>query len=237
VRTIFQIGFTLYKQGKSEEAEPFYQDALNRRNFLLGPGAADTIECAFWLGRALFDLKNYHESEEAFRRTITRRQDSRDMSTNHWLGLAMYCQGKYKQAILFLRRAFSLRNAKCGEHDLDTLSSSYWLGMAYYYQARYVEAEPLLFQALSGMKKRTMFPRLPNQDMLDCLCWNEEVLQLQGKNEMAELARRDILRDHRIVLGLDYPNPNPLLTVRGWVRSLEPQEKFLGANSGLKQWA
>lgn len=231
VRTLFQIGLTLYKQGNSEEAEPFFQDALNRRDFLLGPGAADTIECAFWLGRALFDLKNYHESEEAFRQSITRRQDSRDMSTNHWLGLAMYCQGKYKQAILFLRRAFSLRNAKCGEHDLDTLCSSYWLGLAYYYQARYAEAEPLLFQALSGMKKRTRLPGVPNQDTLDCRCWYEEVLQLQGKNEMAELARQNILQDHSILFGPECPNR--LLTVRRWVRSLEPQKKFLGANSGF----
>lgn len=227
MHTLFQIGFTLYKQRKSKEAEPFLQDALNGREFLLGRGADDTIECAFWLGCALFDLKNYQESEQAFRRTLTPRQDPRDMAASHWLGVAMYCQEKYEQATSFLHRAFSLRNAKCGEYDLDTLSSSYWLGLAYYHQARYVEAEPLLSQALSGMKKLS---GLPDQDTLGCLFWYGEVLQVQNKYEMAELAQQELLRGHMILFGLEYPKG--LLTIKRWVGSLEPQEKFLGAKSG-----
>lgn len=229
VHTLFQIGLNLYMQGHSKEAEPILQDALNRRDYLLGSRAADTIECVFWLGCVLFDLKRYSESEECFRRSCTLRREITDMATSHWLGLAMYCQGKYEQAIPFLHRAFSLQNDRLGKHDLNTLKSSYWLGLAYYHQAEYAQAEHLFSQGITGLETRF---GLMNEDTLDCLCWYAEVLQEQEKDELAKWVRRELTRGHMLLFGLE--SPRSLLMIKKWVFSREPQDKFLGADKFFK---
>ncbi|KAJ5798273.1 uncharacterized protein N7503_007569 [Penicillium pulvis] len=230
VHTLFQIGLNLHMLGYSKQAEPILQDALNRRNYLLGPRAADTIECVFWLGCVLFDLKKYSESEESFRRTRTLRREITDMATSHWLGLAMYCQGKYEQAIPFLHRAFSLQNDRLGKNDLNTLRSSYWLGLAYYHQAKYDEAEHLLSEGMTGME---MLLGLSNEDTLDCLCWYAEVLQEQEKDELAGLVRQELAHGHMLLFGLE--SPRSLLMIKKWVFSREPQEKYLGADKFFQE--
>ncbi|KAJ5669494.1 hypothetical protein N7462_010564 [Penicillium macrosclerotiorum] len=234
VHTSFQIGFTLYKQGNSGEAEPILEETLTRQRLLLGPGAEETIECAFWLGCVLFDLEKYSDSEEAFwhayRRTFTTGKGTRSMTTSHWLGLSMYYQKKYKKAMIFLNQAYSRRYSKYGEYDLDTLCSTYWLGLAYYRQARYADAEPLLFQAQNGIKTR-FGPS--NQDTLDCLYWYEKVLQAQKKAEMAELAQQELIQGYMVFFSLEYPAS--LLTIQWWIESLQPQEKFFGANLDWKE--
>ncbi|KAJ5937293.1 hypothetical protein N7454_004948 [Penicillium verhagenii] len=230
VHVLFQIGYSLYKQGKFEKAERILQDVLERRDVLPGPMAEDTIECVYWLGRALFDLERYHEAEEAFRRTFTRRRKNTDISSNYWLGLAMYHQEKYEQATPFLHRAFSLRNTRHGEHDLDTLCSSYWLGLSHIKNSRYTEAEPFIRQALDGSIKRFGDSE---QDTLDCLYWYGQVLFSQNKTEEEQFVWHRLERGYKALFNLRM-RASPM-TIARWVKSLAPQERFLGANLAFRE--
>lgn len=68
------LATVLRRQGKAEEAEPLYREALDGCSRALGPDHSDTLSALQSMGRVMTDLKRFAEAEEYFHRALEGRR-------------------------------------------------------------------------------------------------------------------------------------------------------------------
>ena len=141
-------------QGRYEEADPLYLQALELRRRLLGNNHPDV---AYSL-RSLADLYNsqgrYEEAEpfylkalELFKRLLGENHPDVATSLNNLASL-YDSQGRYEKAEPLNLKALELFKRLLGENHPDVATSLNNLAALYESQGRYAEAEPLYAKAL-----------------------------------------------------------------------------------------
>ncbi len=149
----------LWKAGRSREALPLAQEALDIRRRILGTVHEDTAESFFNLGAQYEALGEYAKAEPLYLQAIEiqrivlgENHPDYVASLIHLAGLYQ-AQGDYARAEPLLRRALEIRKKVLGENHPDYAASRDALGYLYWVQCDYVRAEPLMRQALEIDKK------------------------------------------------------------------------------------
>ncbi len=196
-------------QGRYEEAEPLYKQALSLRQELLGerhPDVASSLNnlaaLYYWQGRC-------EEAEPLYKQALSLRQEllgerHPDVASSlNNLALLYDWQGRYGEAEPLYKQALSLRQELLGERHPDVASSLNNLALLYDWQGRYGEAEPLYKQALS-LRQELLGERHPN---VASSINNLAVLYCsQGRYEEAEPLYKQALSLRQELLGECHPD-------------------------------
>jgi len=148
-----------YYQGRYNEAEPLFLQALEMRKFLLSESNSDVATSLNNLALLYFSQGRYSEAEPLFLQALelTKRllgEAHPDVATilNN-LALLYFSQGRYSEAEPLYLKALELRKRLLGEAHPDVANSLNNLALFYYSRWRYSEAEPLFLQALQLTKR------------------------------------------------------------------------------------
>jgi tetratricopeptide (TPR) repeat protein len=154
-------------QGRYEQAEPLYVQALSLRRKLLGedhPAVASSLNNLAYL----YDSQGRYEQAEPlyvqalilWRELLGEDHPAVASSLNNLAGL-YDSQGRYEQAEPLYVQALALMRKLLGEDHPDVASSLNNLAGLYDSQGRYEQAEPLYVQAISIWRDR-LSPTHPN---------------------------------------------------------------------------
>ncbi|NEQ70120.1 MAG: CHAT domain-containing protein, partial [Symploca sp. SIO2D2] len=196
-------------QGRYEEAEPLYHQALEMRRRILGQEHRDVASSLNNLAFLYKSQGRYEEAEPLYRQALEmwRRllgQEHPDVATSlNNLALLYKSQGRYKEAENLLRQALEMRRRLLGQEHPDVASSLNNLAGLYSSQGRYEEAEPLYRQTVEMMK------RILGQEHPDVATGLNNLAFLyssQGRYEEAEPLYRQALEMRRRILGQEHPD-------------------------------
>jgi tetratricopeptide (TPR) repeat protein len=228
-----QLGLLLQDQGKRDEAEQLYREALEARRATLGDRHPHKLASINNLGLLLKDQGKLDEAEpllrealEARRATLGDRHPDTLGSINN-LGSLLKNQGKLDEALLLYREALEARRATLGDRHPRTLASMTNLGLLLLMdQSKLNEAEPLLREALE-VNRATLGDRHP--DTLGSIKNLAALLYGQGKHDEAEPLGREVFEAQRATLGDRHPhtlgsmnNLGSLLEKQGKLDEAEP---------------
>ena len=144
-----------YSQGRYEQAEPLYEQALGLRRKLLGEDHPDVTASLNNLARLSYSQGRYEQAEPLYEQALALRrqllgEDHPDVTASlNNLAYLYYSQGRYEQAEPLYEQALALRRQLLGEDHPDVASSLNNLAELYRSQGRYEQAEPLYEQALA----------------------------------------------------------------------------------------
>jgi len=204
-----QAGFFLKSQGRYQEAEPLYLDALNIRKAELGERHPDTATSLNNLAGLYESQGRYQEAEPLLldalnitKAELGERHPSTATSLNN-LAELYRAQGRYQEAEPLLLDALNIRKAELGERHPSTATSLNNLAALYKSQGRYQEAEPLLLDALN-IKRDVLGERHPSTaSSLNNLA---ALYKSQGRYQDAEPLYLDALNIRKAELGERHPS-------------------------------
>jgi tetratricopeptide (TPR) repeat protein len=148
-----------YDQGRYDEAEPLYRDALAIRRDLLGKRDPDTAFVCHQLAINLGDQNRYTESETLFREALdiwrqTLGEGHPNTSSAYAnLALVLDSRGRYAEAEPLCRAAIELARRSGGEFDLQAAAFGHILALNLDHQGRHAEAEPLYQSAVKSLRR------------------------------------------------------------------------------------
>ena len=162
----------LYKsQGRYEEAEPLYIQALEMRRKLLGeehPYVAITLNN---LARLYKSQGRYEEAEPLYLQALEMKrkllgEEHPDIATTlNNLAKLYKSQGRYEEAEPLYIQALEMRRKLLGEEHPDIAITLNNLARLYKSQGRYEEAEPLYIQALE-IRRKLLGEEHPNTNII-----------------------------------------------------------------------
>ena len=165
--TLNNLAYLYDSQGRYDQAEPLYLQALELRKRLLGEDHPDVAQSLNNLAGLYYSQGRYDQAEALDLQALELRkrllgEDHPDVATslNNLAGL-YYSQGHYDQAEPLYLQALELRKRLLGEEHPDVATSLNNLALLYYSQGRYDQAEPLLVQALE-LRKRLLGQEHPD---------------------------------------------------------------------------
>jgi tetratricopeptide (TPR) repeat protein len=211
----------LYRsQGRYEEAEPLYKQALTLYQKLLGDRHPDVAIIINNLAVLYKSQGRYEEAEPLYKQALALKQEllgdrhlSVATSINN-LAVLYDSQGRYEEAEPLYKQALSLIQELLGARHPDVATSINNLAFLYSSQGRYEEAEPLLKQALA-LRQELLGDRHPNVAIsLNNLA---ALYDSQGRYEEAEPLYLKALEIMEVSLGMEHPNTK---TVRNSLQSL-----------------
>jgi tetratricopeptide (TPR) repeat protein len=204
-----RTGYYYESQGRYEEAEPLYLDALAMRKRLLGeahPAVANSLNN---LAALYASQGRYEEAEPLYldalamgQRLLGEAHPAVAKSLNN-LALLYYSQGRYEEAEPLYRDALAMKKRLLGEAHPDVATSLNNLALLYDSQGRYEEAEPLYRDALA-MRKRLLGEAHPA--VANSLNNLAGLYDSQGRYEEAEPLYRDALAMRKRLLGEAHPD-------------------------------
>ncbi|KAF2175478.1 kinase-like protein [Zopfia rhizophila CBS 207.26] len=230
-----ELGVTLIRQKKYNEAEEVLRQAVHRQERTFVQDHADTLSSKSLLGVALHKQKKYGEAEEVLRHAVHGQeralgQDHADtFSSKYWLGVTLYKQKKYNEAEEVLRQAVHGQERTLGQDHVGMLSSKHWLGRALQDQKKYGEAEEVLRHAVHGQE------RALGQDHADTLSskyWLGVTLYKQKKYNEAEEVLRQALYGQESAVGQDHADTLSSKSLLGV--ALHKQKKYGEAEEVLR---
>jgi CHAT domain-containing protein/tetratricopeptide (TPR) repeat protein len=199
----------LYQQGKTQEALPLAQKALEMRKQVLGerhPDFATSLNRLAVLYHAQGEYAKaeplYRQALEIYRQVLGERHPYFARSLNN-LGALYYAQGEYAQAELLYCRALAITKQVLGERHPDYAAGLNNLAELYQDQGDYAKAEPLYRRALE-IKKVVLGERHP--DYAAGLNNLAELYRAQGVYAQAEPLYRRALEIRKQVLGERHPH-------------------------------
>lgn len=209
IQLLNRFGYYVKRRGRYEEAEHFYQEALELAKQIPGQEHPVFAETLFRIGELLYIKGNYTQAEQLYQQALKFREQSLgpnhpDVALNlHNLAL-LYAELGRKPAereALYLR-ALEIWEQTLGPRHPDVAEGLNNLASLYRRQGRFDEAEALLHRALS-IRKEAFGPENPDTVLsMEALA---EVYLAQGKDDQAEPLLRDGLAMCERVLGKEHP--------------------------------
>jgi len=154
-----QLGNSLLRQGKLDEADQMYQRALAGREKALGPDHTSTLGTVNNLGNLYRAQGKLDEAEQMLQRALTSYEQAlgpdhtSTLSTVNNLGNLYSDQGKLDEAEQMLQRALAGREKALGPDHTSTLGIVNNLGLLYSAQGYLDEAELMYKRALLGYQR------------------------------------------------------------------------------------
>ena len=196
-------------QGRDNEAETLFTQALEIQKRILGPEHPKTLNTMFGLASVYVQLGRRDEAETLFTPTleVTKRILGPEHPQTLWsmMGLAHIYgeQGHYDEARTLYLQTLEIQTRIQGAENRDTLWTMNSLAILYRDQRRYDEAEPL-FTQVSEVRKRVLGPE--NRDTLSSTGGLAHVYWNQGRNDEAESLFTQTLRIQMRILGSEHPD-------------------------------
>ena len=198
VFTLNTLAGELNAQGKYDEAEPLYREALERQRGTLGNQHQNTLKAKGDLAAA---EQLRREALEAQRETLGNRHPRTLASMNN-LGLLLTTKGDLAAAELLFRELLEVERETLGNKHPNTHTCILNLGFLLYTKGDLAAAEPLLREALVALRE-TLGNRHPSTlDAIDVL---SVLLDVKGKYEEAAPLCRELLQARRETLGSWHP--------------------------------
>jgi tetratricopeptide (TPR) repeat protein len=179
----------LREQGRLEEAEQYFREALEIRLKLLGSSHADTVVTQIIFAESLRRQRKFDEAEalaEQARATAERQYEprhARAVSPLYVLGRIRHDQGRLAEAEVYLRDALAIAE-KSFPDDWSTHSSRFALGGVLVARERYAEAEPLLLSSFENVRHRSggipVWGKIPLKEAAQALV---QLYQATGQTE------------------------------------------------------
>ncbi len=217
-------------QGRYEEAEALFQQALRRRV----PGEEDIgiVETMNGLATAYKHLGRFDEAEELYRETleVSRRvlgaEHERTLTTMGNLSSNYVSQERYNEAEALSREALGVSRRVLGEDHPQTLSCKGTLATVLWGQKRHDEAEAIQRELLETKRRVLGKDHMSTLSSMNSLA---SALMNLGRQDEAEILYVDALETSRRVFGEDHPQ---VLVVAGNLAALYWwQERFSEAES------
>jgi len=209
LHSINNMGYLLDAQGKLDEAEPYYREALEGCRRVFGDDHPSTLTSISNMGSLLQSQGKldeaepyYREALEGCRRVLGDEHPDTLLSISN-MGSFLLEQGKLDEAETHHREALEKRRRVLGDEHPDTLLSISHVGMLLSRHGKFGEAEPYFREALEAER------RILGNDHPDTLRSINNLgllLHKQGELDEAERYIRESLERQRRVLGNDHPN-------------------------------
>jgi tetratricopeptide (TPR) repeat protein len=182
------MGFLLRAQGKLDQAEPLYLEALEKRRRVLGEEHPNTLESLNSVASTLQEQSRLAEAEPYYREALAKRR--RVLGEDHPLtfesinnmGFLLRARGNVAEADPYDREALAKRRRVLGEEHPDTLISVNNLAGLLVALGRHAEAEPY-FRDAAEKSRRVQGEQHPFT--LICTVNLGRVLQRQAKHQEA----------------------------------------------------
>ena len=210
VFTLNTLAGELNAQGKYDEAEPLYREALERQRGTLGNQHQNTLKAKGDLAAA---EQLRRERLEAQRETLGNRHPRTLVSMIN-LGLLLKDKGDLAAAELLLREALEALRETLGNNHPDTHTAISNLGLLLMTKGDLAAAE-LLFREALVARRETLGNRHP--DTLDSIQNLEVLLDEKGKYEEAAPLCRELLQARRETLGSWHPDTLDLIVNLNWM--------------------
>eukprot|EP00964_Phaeocystis_antarctica_P137503 scaffold102082_cov75-Phaeocystis_antarctica.AAC.2 len=185
--TLSTLAEELQTQGKHDEAEPLFREALDAQRATLGNRHPHTLTSIGNLGLLVKDKGDYDAAEplfrealEARRETLGNRHPSTLRSINN-LGMLLKVKGDLAAAEPLCREALEGLRETLGKRHPHTLSSIHNLGLLLGAKGDLVAAQTLLREALEGQRE-TLGKRHPRT--LTSIKTLDRLALLQGKGSL-----------------------------------------------------
>jgi serine/threonine protein kinase/Tfp pilus assembly protein PilF len=207
LKSMAQLGWAAFLQGKSSEAESILSNASEIQQRTLGKEHADTLGTLTTLATVYWSESKYVQAEALnrqileIRRRVLGPENPTTLTIMNNLAIILDEEGKYAQAeALYLQTLESRRRVLGPEHP-DTLSSMGNLAGVYWVQGRLAQAESLLSQTLDA-RRRVSGPEHPYT--LIAASNLAGVYQDEGKFDQAETLYAQTLETQRRILGSEH---------------------------------
>ena len=207
-RSLNNLAVLYDSQGRYEQAEPLYIQALELRKRILGENHPDTASSLNNLAILYYSQGRYESAEPLYIQALelTKRilgENHPDTASNlNNLAILYYSQGRYELAEPLYIQALELTKRILGENHPDTASSLNNLAILYQSQGRYESAEPLYIQVLE-LRKRILGENHP--DTASSLNNLAILYYFQGRYEQAEPLYIQALKICEQILGRKHP--------------------------------
>jgi len=227
LQSLVTQGEELANDGRYNEAETPYRQALEMRKRMLGEGHPDTLMSVSNLALVLHYQSKYEEAEIMNRRALDGREKvlglmhPSTLRSAAGLALTLQCLGKYEEAAGMNRRALFGRENVLGKEHPDTIASVHCLALVLADQGKYEEAEAMNRRALDVREK---ILGTEHKDTLSSVSNLALVLQGQGKYEEAEAMSQRALDGSAKWPGEDHPDT--LMRVSHMASLLADQGKY-----------
>ncbi|MDB9444940.1 tetratricopeptide repeat protein [Anabaena sp. CS-542/02] len=148
------LGYIYYSQGRYDQAEPLYLQALELRKRLLGDNHPHVATSLNNLALLYSSQGRYDQAEPLYLQALELRKrllgdNHPDVATSlNNLGYLYYYQGRYDQAKPLYLQALELRKRLLGDNHPYVATNLNNLAGLYESQGRYDQGEPLLHRAL-----------------------------------------------------------------------------------------
>ncbi len=206
----------LYKGlGKSGEAIPLGERAVETRRRVLGEDHHDTIVSIDTLGTVLWELGEEAKAEAAFREAVERArralgdEDPAALRAMGNLGNLLRSQGKFDEAEPLLRASFEGRRRVLGEKHRETLIAMNTYGFLFIEQGKFADGERYWREAYE-IGKREFGTSDP-----DVVVWTQNLgglLTSMGRHADAEPYFREVVESSRRIHGLEHPTTLTCMT-------------------------
>ena len=204
-----RVGLALCSKGQYGKAEPFYLQALELRQRVLGNNHLDVADSLNNLAILYDNQGRYDESEplklkalELRQRILGKNHPSVAMNLNN-LAVLYDNQGRYAESEPLKLKALELRRRTLGNDHPDVAISLSNLAVLYDNQGRYAEAEPLYLQALA-LRQRILGSDHP--DVAISLNNLAVLYNNQSRYDESEPLHLQALALRQRILGNDHPD-------------------------------
>jgi eukaryotic-like serine/threonine-protein kinase len=158
------LAWALYQNGEYAEAETLFRAVIPPLRKTVGLGHQFTTRAMVGLAYSLYGLRDYRGAESAARDVMAlwRQQPNNPGGVNclNVLGAALVAQGRFDEAVSYLREAHGVYEANKtsvrGWHRSDASSA---FGAALAGQRQFAQAEPLLITGYEGLRDLPGAPR------------------------------------------------------------------------------
>lgn len=207
LKSMGNIGWIAFLQGKYPAAEVLLRETLELRRRILGPEDPDTLLSMSNLAADYQAEGKYAQAEALHRKTLEIRRrvlgiEHRDtLASMNNLADVYAADGKYEQAEALDNRTLGIKQRVLGPEHPDTLLSMNNLAVDYQSQGKYPQAQALLGQTLQ-IERRVLGPKHPGT--LRSMSNLAVIYYLQGNYNRAEPLYIQNLETTREVLGPEH---------------------------------
>jgi tetratricopeptide (TPR) repeat protein len=199
---------SLVSDGRYNEAEVYFEEAVRRRKRVLGQDHPDTLTAmgnlavTYWNQGRQKEAEELQEQEMEISKSVLGTEHPSTLISMGNLAFTYRNQGRWKEAEELLVQVIQTRKKLLGIEHPNTITSMANLVFVYKDQGRLKEALELEVQVVD-MRKKILNPEHP--DMLDSMSNLAGTYVNQGRWKEAEELEVEVMETRKRVLGEDHP--------------------------------